>query len=348
MASSVGLPRQPTSADVARLAGVSRATVSYVLNDAPNENISEATRARVRAAAARIGYQPHAGAQSLRSSVTHILGLLVPEANNGHHQETAAGVEACARRKGYSLFQSVTNFDAAEDRRGFLQLKQRRFDALILTSALGATVLNEMGSLLERGAVITGLGFSDPRIDAVRTEPIRGERQVLEHLVALGHRRIGYIYGVADQEVFRSRLDTCLELQGQLKVPFHEAWVRRCGPTLADGYQATQELLQLTQGEERPTALIVVNDLVAMAVLAALHAAGIAVPAEMSVISFDNTSMAEYTVPSLTSVDCEARLMGEHAASLTIARLEDRQRPLTHIETRAELVVRGSTGPAPR
>jgi len=337
--------KRPTSGDVARVAGVSRTTVSYVLNDVP-VMIPEETRARVRAAVDELGYHPHEAARSLRSQASRIIGLAIPEAANAHHQDTANGVEAYARDHGYSVFRSITNFQFAEERRCVQWLRERRFDALILSSGLGSALLDDMDALLAQGAVITGLGFDDPRIDAVRQEPVSGERQALRHLADLGHRRIGHIYGVADQDVYRARLDTCLQIQRALGLPVSDDWVRRCGPTPDEGYRATRDLLSACAGGEGPTALVAVNDLVAGAVLAALHAEGVAIPGEMSVISFDNTSLSAYTVPPLTTVDCEARAMGERAARLTIERLADPSRAPVHLETRARLVVRGSTGPA--
>jgi len=341
--------KRPTSRDVAHLAGVSQTTVSFVINGVTTAGISEETRARVYDAIARLDYYPNESARSLRSQATHMISLVVPEAHNEHHQQTAAGVEAYARSSGYSVFRLISNFDANEERIGFQLLKQRRFDALILSLSTGGVLIDEIRALRSQGYVLTGLGYALQAIetDNVRVEARSGERQLLQHLQALGHRRIGYIYGVADQKVFRERLDSCLAMQRELGIPIVESWIRRCGPMLEEGYRATQDLLAVCAGKERPTALIVVNDLLSNAVFAALSEARISIPAEMSVASFDNTPLSQYMQPSLTTVDCNAYTMGEHAARLTIERLAQPQRPYEYVEVPARLVVRQSTGHAP-
>jgi LacI family transcriptional regulator len=273
--------------------------------------------------------------------------MVIPEIANEHHQVTASGVEQYLKQHGYTMFLSVTNFNADEELRCLQLLKQQRFDGLIISLGTGLKLYEEIAQLKEQGYVITGLGFDAERIDFVRTEVATGERQLLEHLMSLGHRRIGYIYGVANYEQFNSRLHTCLTIQQELGIPVVEKWVYRCGPSRKDGYDATQALLQAYSADERPTALIVVNDMLASAVEIALHEAHISIPKEMSIASFDNTPLATYTYPSLTTVDCEGTLMGEHAARMTLERLATPQRPIEQIYTHAHLVVRGSTGPAP-
>jgi LacI family transcriptional regulator len=274
--------------------------------------------------------------------------MAIPEIGNEHHQSTAAGVEQYLRQHNYNMFLSVTNFNADEEQRCLQLLKQQRFDGLIISLGTGSTLQEEIVQLTNQGYVITGLGFDEEHIDYVRTEAVTGERQLLEHLVNLGHRRIGYIYGVANHDLFNNRLATCLSIQRDLGVPVVEQWICRCGPSRDDGYHATQELLHMHSANELPTALVVVNDMLASAVEVALHEAHIRIPEEMSVASFDNTSLATYTFPPLTSVDCEGTLMGEQAARMTIERLSAPQRPVEHLYTHAQLIVRSSTGPAPR
>jgi len=339
--------RRPTSRDVARLAGVSRTTVSYVINGTAAAHIPEETRARVHAAIVQLDYHPHEAARNLRSQASRVIASAMPEATNPHHQETAAGLETYLKRQGYSLLRAITNFDPDEERRCLQWLKQQRVDALILSASPGTTIYDEIRALRGQGYCITSLGGYADSVDSVAVEDLSGERQAIEHLAALGHRRIGYIYGVADQELFSFRLDNCLAIQREHGLPVVEEWIKRCGPTQDEGYHATQTLLDVGKGTDRPTALVVVNDLLASAALSALYSAGLRVPDEMSVVSFDNTPLAAYAVPPLSSVDSEDRLMGEHAARLTLERLADPQRPLVHLRTRARLVVRASSGAPP-
>jgi LacI family transcriptional regulator len=137
-----------------------------------------------------------------------------------------------------------------------------------------------------------GIGIVDPNLDCVDTEPETGERSVLEHLASLDHRSIGYIYGTANQRLFDTRLETCLRIQRAMGLPVDERFVRRCGATMQDGYEATLALCQEIPAAELPTALIVVNDPLAQGTLAALNRCGVLVPQEMSVRSFDEWAAA--------------------------------------------------------
>jgi LacI family transcriptional regulator len=302
---------------------------------------------------AAIDYHPNEAARSLVRSSTRGIALAIPDAGNPHYLEIATGIEAEAEDRGYTVFLALTNFDPQREQRCFQWLKQRRVDALILCDARIFSSPSEydqheaeISALCATGYTITTLG-GHAAMDSVMPEADVGERLLLEHLVQLGHRRIGYIYGVFSQEYCGQRLDACLSAQRGLGLPTVDAWIRRCGPSRAEAYAATESLLAECSGEGRPTALIVENDLLATAVLASLAASQLRVPEEMSVGSFDNTALAAYTVPSLTSVDPDPRTMGEQAARLTIARLAAPQQPRVHLEVPVRLCVRASTGPAP-
>ena len=343
------LEKRPTMRDVAKLAGVSHTTVSFVLNAVPTETISPETRARVLAAIKELDYHPHEAARSLNRQSTQQIGLAIPEWQNAHYQEIAQGVETFAEEHGFGIFQSITHFEADREQRCFEWLKQERYDGLILIPATGEQLNAQLSDLFDQHYPIVTLGIFESSVDNVRAELEKGERQVLEHLYALGHRRIGYIHGVANHAIFDYRLDTCLRIQRELGLVVQDRWIRRCGPTVESGYAATMSLLQACHGDDCPTALVVVNDLLASAAIAALHGMGIRVPHDMSIATFDNTQMANFTVvPALTSVDYQANEMGRYAAELIINRIAKRDRPRAQFEMRAKLMVRASSGPAPR
>ncbi|HLW00128.1 MAG TPA: LacI family DNA-binding transcriptional regulator [Ktedonobacterales bacterium] len=344
--------KRPTSDDVARLAGVSRTTVSLIINNVPTANIPEGTRARVQAAIAQLEYQPHEAARNLRRQASRILGVSIPDSHNPHYLEVEAGIEEYADQQGYSVILSAAAFDARRALQCLDWLKQQRIDGLIISPSTGGELLHEMRVTSDKGYPITMIGlttagFEQTRIDYVCNEEYLAVRLVLEHLVQLGHRRIGYIYGVSDHVILGGRLQRCLELHRELGLPLIEPWIRRCGPTQDEAYRETKALLSTCPPAERPTALVVVNDLLACAVLAALREEGVEVPTTMSVASFDNTPFARFFSPPLTSLDFNAHQLGREAARLVIERLQDPQRPPTLIEVPTQLVARASTGPAP-
>lgn len=344
--------KRPTSMDVARLAGVSKTTVSLVINNSPTANISQETRARIHDAIAQLDYHPHEMARNLSNKASHILNAAFPDAKNPHFLQIFEGIEAYAKSEGYGVFLSFTQFDLQEEKRCFDWLKQKRNDALIISSSTGKILIDEIRAIRDYGYVVTTLTPSVPQmydatIDSVVSEPRRGEGLLLDHLIELGHRHVGYIYGVTNHDILDERLKACLEAQRERGLPVVADWICRCGPTQEEGYKATKALLEQCEGKERPTALIVVNDLLASAVLNALFGVHISVPAEMSVASFDNIPSAAYTIPPLTTVDYDAYALGEQAARLTIERLAHLDRPPVYSQLPARLIIRDSTGSAP-
>jgi LacI family transcriptional regulator len=340
--------KRATSHDVARVAGVSQTTVSLVLNDVDGTaSVAPATRRRVHEAVDLLDYHPHEGARSLHRKATHILGVAIPDAGNPHYLEVVDAIEAVAQQRGYSMVLLDTKYDLARERQFLQWLKQRQMDALILTSCSGKEIEGELRAAYLRGynvASFTIDGSLEPGSGDVALEPGSGERQLLEHLVGLGHRRIGYIYGAVNQELWGKRLHDCLALQRGLGLPVEERWVCRCGPTAGDSYRATQALLEGCASDDLPTALIVANDLLAVSVMAALHGRRIAIPEQMSVAAFDNTYLAQYLEPPLTSVDPNAREMGTQIARLTLDRLAAPGSPPARPPIASRLVVRASTG----
>jgi LacI family transcriptional regulator len=161
----------------------------------------------------------------------------------------------------------------------------------------------------------------------------------------LGHRRIGLFYGVAIPELARDRLGAYRRALQEAGLPLSEELIEYCGPTLADGYKAAARLLDRPP---RPTALLAVNDLLAVGVLRLLADRGLRVPEDVSVAGFDDIDVASYLVPPLTTVRVNAEEVGRTAGRLIFERMNDPERPLQSIRIPAELVKRTSTGPAPK
>src|SRR5512135_3422137 len=192
--------KHPTQVDVARLAGVSRATVSYVVNGLADNKvpISDETRRRVLQVIEELGYEPDARAQALRSGSTQTIGFILPDIHNPHFWQTADGIEQELRSSGYHLLLSSAdlNPDYAEDI--FRVLSRRRIDGLIL---MGASFLQSEGAqktlaqLLKRRFPIAKIG-EHPTIDCIASNYQAATREAMAYLLSLQHRRIGFIYGV--------------------------------------------------------------------------------------------------------------------------------------------------------
>ncbi|MCD6291124.1 MAG: LacI family DNA-binding transcriptional regulator [Anaerolineae bacterium] len=337
--------KRPTQADVARLAGVSRATVSYVINGRADRSVSitEETRQRVLWAIEQLGYQPHAAAQSLRSGMTKIIGLLIPDMHNPHYWQIVRGVEDAARAEGYDLLLASTSLDPKREQHSVRALLRRRIDGLILLLTFGDRLASEIEMLARRHGPVVLLGGQVPGLDVVEPGYESGAAQMMRYLLSLGHRRIAFIHGVACPTLGGERLTVyrrVLQERGWL----NERWVIHCGSTLEDGYQAASHLLDCSP---RPTAILVVNDLLAIGALRAVADRGLRVPEDISIAGFDDIEVAAYLTPPLTTVRVDSETLGRESVRLVLARMRDPERPLQHIRVSAQLIVRASTGSAP-
>ena len=339
---------RPTQVDVAQLAGVSRATVSYVLNGVTNGRvpISDETRQRVLDAINELGYEPDARAQALRSGSTNTIALIIPDLQNPHFCEYATGIEEAARSAGYHLLLSSTTMDDEYAVEIFKDLARRRFDGLIIASSFileSKEAQDTLEQVRERGLPIVEMD-ENYGVDSVSADYREATREVMSHLLSLGHRRIGLVYGVGNHEIGQDRLEPYRESLTDANIPIEEELIAYCGPSLEDGYQASLNLLQISP---RPSALIAINDLLSMSALRAAADLGIQIPEDLSLVGYDDIPMANYLVPRLTTVTKNAYAAGTKAFEVLLARIQNPELPRQHAHIKARLILRGSTGPAP-
>lgn len=338
--------KRPTQVDVAKLAGVSRATVSYVLNGHTDGRvpISGQTQQRVLDAIEELGYEPDARAQALRSGNTKTIALIIPDLRNPHFCEYATGIEEAARAAGFHILLSSTtlNDDYAVDI--FKGLARRRFDGLILVSSFileSKEAQTTLARIRKRGLPIVELSYGE---DSVSVDYSKATEEVMSYLLSLGHRCIGLIYGVGGHELAEDRLQPYRAFLESVGIPVDEDIIIECGPTIEDGYQAAKELLEL---DPRPTAILAINDLLAMGALRAAADLELHVPNDLSLVGYDNIPMANYLVPRLTSVTKDARTLGRKAFELLLVRIQNPDLPRQQIHNPARLIIRESTGRAP-
>ena len=342
---------RPTQVDVAQRAGVSRATVSYVLNGTTNGRvpISDETRQRVLDAIEELGYEPDARAQALRSGNTKTIALIIPDLRNPHFCEYATGIEEAARAAGYHMLLSSTTLNDEYAVEVFKDLARRRFDGLILASSfiLGSKEAQAtLDQVRKSGLPIVELS-DNYGVDAVAADYRNATMEAMDYLLSLGHRRIGLIYGVGGvggHELADDRLQpyrASLEAAG---ISIDDDLIVECGPTIEDGYQASKRLLELPS---RPTAIIAINDLLAIGALRAAADRGLQVPKDISFVSYDDIPMANYLLPRLTTVTKDALNSGRKAFEVLLARIQTPDLPRQVVNNPARLIIRESTGPAP-
>jgi LacI family transcriptional regulator len=345
--------KRPTQFDVARLAGVSRATVSYVVNGLTEDGITitDKTRQRVLDAVQQLGYQPDARAQSLRSGSTNTVGLLIPDMQNPHYWEISNGVEQQLKAENFDLLLATTSLNPDRELHFVEALSRRRIDGMILLLTYPERVKTRIESLAKSQMPLVIVGSlmmeADPHtaelFDSAEPNYADATAQIMRHLMELGHRRIGLVYGVANPTLGMDRLAIYREALKKAGLPSGDELIERCGTTIEAGYQATQRLLDRSP---RPTAVLVINDLLAIGALRAATARGLRVPDDLSIASFDDIEMAAYVNPPLTTARVNAEELGRTAARLLLMRLQNPSLPHQHMRIPSRLVIRASTGHA--
>lgn len=346
------MAKRPTQFDVARKAGVSRSTVSFVLNDKTGGNIpiSDETRQRVLEAIDELGYVPDARARALRSGDTNTLGLIIPDIRNPHFWETAEGVEQEARNAGYHLLVSNIALTHEYVNDIFNDLVHRRIDGLILMGSFTVASDKAKASLkqyFKQRLPIVELADHYSvhyQVDRVSSNYSAATMEAMSYLLSLNHRRIGLLFGIDVPELAEDRYKAYEEALLKADLPVAADLIIQCGPTIEDGYQAMSRFLQ---NPDRPTAVIAVNDLLAMGAIRAINDAGLRIPEDISLVGHDDIAMAEYMVPRLTTISKDVYTIGQNAVQLLISRLQEPDRPYQIQESFPKFIIRESTGPAP-
>ncbi|MEU6841430.1 LacI family DNA-binding transcriptional regulator [Streptomyces sp. NPDC046716] len=321
--------------EVAAQAGVSPSTVSRCF--ASPHQVRPETRARVLAVAERLGYRPSRIARSLARGRTHTLGLIVPDIANPFFAVIAKAVQARARRKDYAVFLADTD-EHPDDETELAHTLAQQVDGLLLVSPrmtgdrLAEIVARVPSVLVNRDAA--GL----PSVTAPGAD---GLRQAVAHLHALGHRHLALVLGARNSWSSEQRGHAVRDAAAQLHLEVTEFGPHepkfRTGTRVAD--------LALAAGA---TAVIAHNDLMALGVLARLAERGVRVPDDVSVIGTDDTLLATASSPALTTVRIPLDALGEQAVDLMLRRLESPDPTPDRTLLDSELIVRRSTGPAPR
>ena len=322
--------------DVARLAGVSVATVSRSFT-AP-ASVATATRARVLAVAAELHYAPNRAARGLITGRTGNVGVIVPDLGNPYFHAVLKGAQARARRADYAVFVADGQESAAEEE-SLINAMSKQVDGIVLCSSRLAPARL---AALDTTPTVVLLNRRVPGRPSVVVDSADGMRQAVAHLAELGHRRCAFIPGPR-----RSWSNQQRQRGLRTAAAHHGIKVVALGPVVPQfesGVQAADEVL-----DTGATAVLAYNDLVAVGILSRLAESGVRVPDELSVVGFDDIPLAAMVTPSLTTVALPTMQAGETAVEVLLARLEGAgELEPTTSKLPAALVVRNSTGPVPR
>jgi DNA-binding LacI/PurR family transcriptional regulator len=334
---------RPTIRDVARSAGVSHQTVSRVING--NERVSERTRDRVLAAIERLEYVPSPVAQGLTGNRTHSLGMVTADISDHFFAQAVAGAELEARRRGFYLMVGSVEEEAREDGRAYLRLMlERRVEGLIVARPSIPLTPEMLRPALRASVPIVAVGSSElPGITVVDIDNHGGARTAVEHLLAVGHRRIATITGPLAWPSAQARLAGYEEaLRAAAIEPDPALVVNGADWGLESGRAAAAELL----ARDVPfTAIFAHSDLAAIGAMRELRARGQTVPDDVSVVGYDDIPVAAFVDPLLTTVRQPAREVGTLAAALVLDAIGGDGGGPGVRRLPAELVVRGSVAP---
>ena len=316
---------------------LSPATVSFVLNNAPNRSIPETTRERVKAAARKFGYRPNLIARSLRGTNTCTVGILIPVLGEGYHAQLLTGAADVLMREGYFFF------TAHHRHRADLVAEYPR----LLHSRGVEGILAIDTHLSEPPPAPTVAVASHTKLTGVTNivlDSTRAAELALGHLYRLGHRKIAFMRGQEFSSDSETRWRATLQVARTLGIRVSPDLTIRLQKDMQSpelGYPGTQQLLMRRRDF---TAIVCFNDISAIGCIRALHDAGLRVPSDVSVIGFDDIQSANYHVPSLTTIRQPLQSMGELAANTLLKKMAHEQQPeIMRVEP--ELIVRESTGP---
>jgi DNA-binding LacI/PurR family transcriptional regulator len=330
--------RQVSIKDIARLAQVSHPTVSRALQNSPLVNA--ATAARIRKIAEDAGYRASAVARGLVTRRTRTIGLVVTTVADPFAAEAACGVEQAANELGYAVFLANSNADPGRERRVVQELAERRVDGIIVTSSrVGAEYLPLLAKL-NVPMVLVNDQYPGEFVHSVMIANQEGTRVVVGHLIALGHRRIGYVGDRSGYQSDAERLEGYKQALAAAGIEFvPELAVEGDGRPEA----AVKAMNKLLDMESPPTAVCCYNDMTALGAMKAIRKRGLRVPDDISVTGFDDLFFAAYLDPPLTTIRQPMRQMGRMAMENLFKLMSGGEHSVAQVTVDSELVVRGST-----
>jgi len=326
--------------EVARAAGVSVSTVSHVVNG--TRLVAPKTRERVHQAMRVLGYQHHRTARSLAAGSNQTIGLAITAASNPYWVELIQGIDGEATRAGLNLIIVDTRDDARHESAAVANLLAHHIEGLVIAPADGWRDLT-LPLLRDHPIPYVVVDRIDPelRVDQVGVENEAATAAVIDHLISIGHTRIGMVAGIPGLSTSTERLRGYHLAHQRANLPVDPELIRAGSSSSEGGRKAAWELLDLP---EPPTAVFAANNNMTIGALAAFRAAGVKVPRDLAVAAFDDFAWADLFSPGLTTVAQPSAAIGARAVQLLLRRMNDPGSPPQAIRLPAEIMHRESCG----
>ena len=330
---------RPTIYDVARLAGVSTATVSRALNG--TGQIAPATSAAIDAAVLQLGYQPNTVARSLVTKSTQTIALLLPDIANPFYAALVSGIQERALAAGSTMLLCTTEGDPAREEQYLSLLRAKQVDGVLVDGLVLPP--ERIADFVREGLPIVCLDrdIDSTSVPLVQVDNRLGARLATEHLLSLGHRRIAHVSGAPGLRISDERIGGYSDALAAAAVEHRRTLVAVGSFTEEGGYEATRALLAVS----KLTAVFAANDLSALGVMHAIAESGRRIPDDVSVVGFDDLRLAGHTTPPLTTIHQPAFEIAQRATQLLLDLAAGREVPQRLHLLEPELVVRGSTAP---
>lgn len=329
------------------LIGISRTTISRVLNNSPR--VSKKTRKKVLKAVSKYHFRRNLSARDLVARSSCIIGIIVPEIQTSFYPEIIRFIEEKANTIGYSIIFYDSVHNSEREKRLLHTLEERRVDGLIVAPVSPAVNMNELIRLRREGTPFVLIDRYLTRIaDCVMTDNLAGGMMITEHLIQLGHRKIAFLYSALDAHNIAARnrfkgYRVALKKHG---IPYDKALVikskfGRGRDSFEFGYHTIKEYLSRLL-EKRVTAIFAFADALAIGAMRALRDEGLRVPRDISVAGFDDLEVDPYLETPLTTVAQPKKEIGEKAVELIIRRIKGEKLPVQNILLEPQLVIRNS------
>lgn len=331
-----------TIKDVAKKAGVSPSTVSRVIAEHPR--ISAETSKRVKEVMEELGYHPNMMAKSLVSKTTRTIGVILPRPAeelllNFFFYELMRGVLAQLTRAGYDLLMAGGSNEREELETVTRLVRGGRIDGLLLLYSRSSDPVIHFLHEEKVPFVLIGRSLDYENIHSVDNDNIQAAYDATNHLIAQGQKRIGFVSGPARLAMTQDRMTGYTKALSEVGLPFKNGWVVEGEFLLESGYRAMASIMSQP---EPPTALVVIDDVVAFGVLKGLAELGYRIPQDVAIVSFNNIALTELTMPPITSVDIGTYQLG-YTASQMVLRLIQQEAVLSRQIIPHRLVIRESS-----
>lgn len=328
-----------TISDVAKLSGLSKTTVSRVINNHPY--VSDKKREKVLEAMEELGYTPNPSARRLRGQLTTTIGVIVPRIVNPFFSYLVNSIERAAYKKGYQVLICQSHEDKEKEIAFLNLLKTRQVDGIIMTSIENDWKLIE--SYNKYGSILLCNDYVDQAVvPMIRLDQTKGAYLGVKHLIEKGHQKIAYCTGgLFDKEgKGKDRNQGFQKALYEAGMQINPNWIFINQHTIEDGKQILKQIIEL---DDRPTAIFTGSDEIASGIMIEAKELGLTIPNDLAIIGFDDQPVAEILDPKLTTIRQPVDQMGKKAIEVMIEMLENPKMEIKNYELPIELIVRQST-----